>query len=433
MAWWPVIKIFWALLALAIAAMAMILFARARGVLTWKKSLKAELSALEQMRTTVSESGRQALDIIQTRCRDIINTHSPEVMSLGDLPGYIQSIAACFHPQSSRPELQITVGAFLQSLEKSLERFDRILRRPGFRRLRSANIRSIKSTRRRYLRLTNSRIFAGYLRYRKRIQALAKLRLLLFFDPLMGLAYLSNRLTILMLVKYLLVDFYLYFGRLTLEAFEAPDRFIDKNEMTREELEETIEELDAIREPETLPQDPQIREIRDRLVGLSSILTSDPSFADWKTSVREAAAVIARKHFPDSQMPVEEAAVGPLLERCRAWLDTLAKGEEYLISRRFYQMRLDTLYRAKGFSNILLPGILKQFLKRAYLSAGWLRWPLKVYRWTKKSSPWVVAIEVGWMAVRKASLAHLYGKTFDRACRELEIVYRASRGLKEKR
>jgi hypothetical protein len=36
------------------------------------------------------------------------------------------------------------------------------------------------------------------------------------------------------------------------------------------------------------------------------------------------------------------------------------------------------------------------------------------------------------MAVRKASLAHLYGKTFDRACRELEIVYSDSRSLKEK-
>lgn len=433
MAWWPVIKIFWALLALTIAATAMILFVRARGVLTWKKSLKAELSALEQMRATISDAGRQALDIIQTRCSDIINSQSPEMTVLGDLPEYIQSIAACFHPRSSRPELQITVGAFLQSLEKSLARFDGILQRPGFRRLRGANIRSIKATRQKYLRLTNSRIFAGYLRYRKRVQALAKLRLLLYFDPLMGLAYLSNRLTILMLVKYLLVDFYIYFGRLTLVAFEDPGRIIDENEMTREELEETIEELHAIREPQTLPLDPEIRKIRNQLVGISSILASDPSFADWKTAVREAAAVIARKHFPDSHKPVDEAAVGPLLERCRAWIETLAKGEEYLISRRFYQMRLETLYRAKNFSNILLPGVLRGFLKRAYLGAGWLRWPLQVYRWTKKRSPWVVAFEVGWMAVRKASLAHLYGKSFDRACRELEIVYGASRKLRDKR
>jgi hypothetical protein len=38
-----------------------------------------------------------------------------------------------------------------------------------------------------------------------------------------------------------------------------------------------------------------------------------------------------------------------------------------------------------------------------------------------------VAVEIGWLAARKAALCHLYGRAFDRTCHELEIVYRNSR------
>jgi hypothetical protein len=58
-----------------------------------------------------------------------------------------------------------------------------------------------------------------------------------------------------------------------------------------------------------------------------------------------------------------------------------------------------------------------------------MKWPLKVYRWARKRSPWGIAVEVGWQATKKATLAHLYGKTFDRACRELDTVYRMSHRL----
>jgi hypothetical protein len=54
---------------------------------------------------------------------------------------------------------------------------------------------------------------------------------------------------------------------------------------------------------------------------------------------------------------------------------------------------------------------------------------MKVYTSAKKGSPWKIAIEVGWTVSKKASLVYIYGKTFDKACKELERVYHQSREL----
>ncbi len=426
MEWWSILKIFWSAVALGAAVITIILLFRARGVLSWKRSLRAELSALERMRPVVGEPGKKGIDIIQTRCRKILNALSPELAELKNLPGYIQSIAACYYPGTERPELQVTIRAFLQSLDKSLNRLDRILKRPGFKRLRSLSIHRITSARQFYLKLGASPLYRGYIRYRTGIRQAARLRLLLFFDPLMWVAFLSNQLTILILVKYLMVDLYLYFGRLSLEAFEDPQKTDTEEEKIKENLEETLKELGSLEETLELPDDPQLRSIRNRLVGFPAILASDPSFADWKNAVLAAAEVIASRNFPESEKPLHEAAVGPILERSRCWLSTLSKGEEYLIARRFYQLRLITLFQAKNFSEQLLPELLRRFIEKTFMTYGWLKWPLKVYRWARKRSPWTIAIEVGWQAAKKASLAHLYGKTFDKACREIEIIYRES-------
>ena len=395
-------------------------------MLSWRRSLKAEIASLEDLRQQVSESGSQGIDIIQTRCRTILSEISPEVVEIRNLPDYIQSIAVCYFPDADRPELQITVRAFLDSLQKSLFRLDMILQRTGFKKLRTLSINRIVKMHTVFLKISESSLYRWYSKYRQAIKQLGRLRVLLYFDPLLLVAFLSNRVTILVLVKYLLVDLHLYFGKLTLEAFEKPEA-IDNEEDIKKNLEETLSEMESLEENHHVVEDPQIEAIRNRLVGLSSIVMSDPTIGAWKNAVRDAGEIIAARYFPEAERPLGEAAVGPLLERGRAWLTTLSKGEEYLITRRFYQLRLETLFQAKDISQQVLPVFLRSLIKRAYTSYGWAKWPLKVYRWSRKSSPLGVALEIGWQAAKKASLAHLYGRSFDRACQEMETVYRESR------
>jgi hypothetical protein len=101
------------------------------------------------------------------------------------------------------------------------------------------------------------------------------------------------------------------------------------------------------------------------------------------------------------------------------------------LARYLYRMRLDTLYRAKNLSDLVLSKPIKIFLEKAFKTYGWFKWPFKVYRWAKRRSPWVIAMEVGWLTAKKSSIVYIYGKTFDQACKELEMVYNQSRALKK--
>jgi hypothetical protein len=152
-----------------------------------------------------------------------------------------------------------------------------------------------------------------------------------------------------------------------------------------------------------------------------------------KNAIYEAADIISRRHFPDARFPLEEAALGPLLERTCSWIGTLGEGERIGPLRHLYRMRLDTLYRAKSLSHTLLPKPAQKFVQKTLRTYGWLKWPLKTYRWAKRSSPWRFALALGWQAAKKAAVAYLYGRTFDKACQELERVYSQSRTMKQQK
>jgi hypothetical protein len=427
---WFFFRLFWSALALMTLLSAMIFLIKARGILSWKKSLKKEIKKLQRRSTEATGPAKQAVGIIENRCKEIFSSFSPEVSELQDLPKFIKSIAACYHPQSDQPELQMTISSLLNSLDKSLGRFDQILQRAGFKRLRGVNIRHITGARQWYLRLSASHVYKWYFRHHNKIRRISQFRLFLFYDPFMWLAYLSNRLTLLLLIKYLMVDLYLYFGNLAAEVYadQEDDREING---AQEDLEKTLEKLDSLEDKQNHQLDPAIQEIRNRLIGLTAILTSNPTLSDCKSAVYHAAMIISIKYFPESDTPLPEAALGPLLERSRNWIAKLSKGEDYLLIRRFYQVRLDTLYRAKNVSDLILPKALKIIVEKTYATYGWVKWPLKVYRWAKKRSPWIIALNLGWFAAKKASIAYILGNTFDRTCEELEIVYHQSRVLKK--
>lgn len=216
-----------------------------------------------------------------------------------------------------------------------------------------------------------------------------------------------------------------------MEAYSNEEIFVQ--EENEDELEKTLDDLDFLENNEESLADPEIQEIRKRLISVSGLLMSNPGFDQWKNAVHEAAIFISKKHFPESDHPLEEAVIGPLLEKTHAWVSSFSKGEDLPLVNRFYKMRLDTLYRSKSLSDTLLPRPFRSFVEKALKTYGWLRWPLKTYQLAKKSSPWKIALEVGWIAAKKASLAHICGKTFDKACKELESVYSRSRELKKQR
>jgi hypothetical protein len=425
MEWWYFLKAFWAIAAIATLSIVLIIVWRARGLFNWQKSLKAELKELKTATEQNSLPVKNGIKIIEDTCVSIFHSFSPNIGELRSLPLYIRSIAACFHPNSDCPELQISMGSFLQSLENSLDQFDRILRRRGFKSLRSISIRKIKKYHRWYERISESVLYKWFFARKKTIQQISKFRFFLFFDPLAWLAYLSRRLTTLVLIKYLMVDLYIFIGKLAIEAYASAEMCVQ--EEGEKELEAALEELDALGNTDQTKKDPRIQAVRDRLVSFSSILIADPTFQKWQGAVREAADIISITYFPDSDFPLEEAALGPLLDSARTWAARVSKGKERLFISRLYDLRLETIYKAKNFSNNFIPKSVQKIIKNSYQTYGWLKWPLKVYRSVKRVTPWKISLEVGWAVSKKAGLAYIHGKTFDMACEELNRVYRLSR------
>lgn len=422
---WYLLKIVWTVSALAILWVAFILIWRFRDIFGWKKSLRSELSSLKLSADQNSVPVKEGIGIILDTCDRTLKSISPDFNELSALPAFMRSIAACFHPANDTPELQISVHSILQTAEKSLDQFSFILQRPGFNRLESISIHTVIETHRLYLQISGSAMYQWFLKYRKIIQRVSFLRLVLFFDPLIWLVYLSRRLTQLVFIKYLMVDLYIFLGKLALEAYNETELFPSPG--TERELEETLTELDALADLDEPGKDPRIQEARDRLVGFTSMLTSSPTFKQWQQAVLDAAEIISKEHFPDSEYPLEEATIGPLLESARIWASRIRKGTEYFLLRRLYHVRLETIIRAKDFSYQIFPKPVQSIIKTVYKTYGRLKWPLKAYRMIRRFTPWKLSMEVGWMVSKKASIAYLYGRTFDMACEECERIYRSSR------
>jgi hypothetical protein len=435
MDWWSTLHILQGVLAFGVMLLttaSIIVVWRLRGILNWKRSLSKELKGLNKEAEAAGERKKQALKIVRERCYEVWHSTSPEMKELADISVYVHSIATCYYPGLEKPELRITIGRFLKSAHDSVDRLELILRRPGFQRLRGVRIRHIRRSYEWYDRVSQYWIVRFVSRYRKLVTRIFQFRLVILPDPFSWLAYLSNRLTMLTLTRCLLVDAYLFVGRLAVQAYNEEGK---EEPIPSElgELEKTLEDLDSLEPSEPDVTDPQLLEIRNRLVGFPSMLIFSPGLEDWKKAVERAAKVIAGKYFPDTERPLEEAALGPLLTRSQIWIKSLCKTEKIPVVKRFHRIQIQSLYRMKSFTDIWLPKQVRIFAKKTWDMYRWMKWPLMVYRGVKKSSPAGIAMDVGWMVSKKAFTNFICRYTFDMACQELEMIYSQSRAKEVKR
>ena len=423
---WKIAKIVLGFGALVVLALTMVAVFRFRGIWHWRRSLREEIETISrEIEETAAGSRKQALALVLQTCRQVKGATSADLQELSRLMEYIRSIAACYHPDSERPELQVKIGRFLNTGRLFIARLDRILSRPGFKKLQRVKIRHIRQALDWYGRLRCNKIVRLVQRLGGTIKNIYWLRLVIIPDLFTRLAYFSNRLTVLILAKCLLTDIYLFVGKIGVDAFEdTEENYYPVADV--EDLEKTLEEINLIEPPDIVIDDSQILTVRDRLVGLNRLILAAPGFADLKGAIKEAAEIIAAKYFPAADRPLEEAALGPLLKRSRSWLNTLCDSEKLPIIKKFYGVKLMTLYDMKSFSNGQLFEQIKALAIRGRDVYRLVKWPLRAYRWLKKTSPVQMTLGLGWVIVKKSFIGLVFRTSFDTACKELEDVYRQS-------
>jgi hypothetical protein len=430
MNWWPITKVIWGGIGFGFACLLLIVAWRARGAISWNLAIRKELKRLAGQAATATPARKKAIGLIQIKCERIFHSFSPwKAADAAHLHDFVRSIAACFFPEAERPERQVSLGHLVRSIDASLSLFDRIIHRPGLNRLKKINIRTIHDLYRWSDKMMQRSYVKWYLAHRYGVQRFSLLRLLILPDPFSWMLFLSRKLVILVLMKTLLVDLTLFVGKLALDAFDREyDRALEENPQV---LEETLEDLSRIKMPPAMENDPAIKAIRQGLVGFPGLLYSNPTWENWKAAVVKAADHIARRHFPHADKPLEEAAIGPLLHRSRSWLTTLGRGENVTLVRYVYKTRLETLFKARDISDLVLSPMVLRLFRTSFSTYGQLKWPLKIYLQAKRLSLPGIAMDLGWVLGKKSALALIFGRTFDQACRELDWVYRMSADMKD--
>ncbi len=368
----------------------------------WRWLLIKELRKLRLEQRLFKVPKKAALIIIEKKCNVLLKTSGTGLNDFSNLAEYIISIAKCFHPEAERPELKASLGHILYCLEKSFERFDQILLRPGFSNLASVNIKTIKHLRNLY--------------FTKKYKSKSEKK------------YIYSNFIVLFYSKYLVVDLYLFIGMLAIDIFD--NKAVTITSDRKEVLEATLKELSKVKNYNENDSSDKLLKIKNNLVGMPAILKSDPDFPRWKKALMQAARIISKTHFPVSTTPVEEAMIGPLLMRTRSWVSTIGKGEDYPIAGQLLKIRLETIFLFKSVSDSIMPAPVRKIIMRTQKAYGWVKWPLNVYMWASKGAFVKIALDVGWFTGRKAILVIIFGKTFNKACRELETVYAQSKKQK---
>jgi hypothetical protein len=411
--------------ALLIALATLTLLWRLRGLLQWQRTLRHEFRELKEELYTAGPCRQQAIQVVLNRCQGIWQAGFPEINELTGFAGYLRDIAAAFHPDQEKPELCVTAGSLIRASHSAVNRLQDILRRPGFSRFQKIRIRHIRKAWNWYDRIRRVRVVQAYIRYRRWINRTNVLRLVLLPDPFSWLIYLSNQLTILSLTRFMLMDIYLFAGKQAILAYDHETRHEVIPEDTGE-IEQDLADLAELIEPEFRIPDPRIQEIRNRLVGVNTLIFSSPEYTEWKSGFQDALRVIAGTYFPESPAPVEEARLGPMLIRCQFWLQSVSSTEKLPIFSRLHRIELRYLHNVKTATEHPLFRQAGFFAKKTLKIYKWMQWPLLIYRLIKKTTPAGIAASMGWVLVRKGTVNYLSRRAFDLTVQEMETVYRLS-------
>ncbi|KPA11101.1 hypothetical protein MHK_008714 [Candidatus Magnetomorum sp. HK-1] len=416
-----IFQVLFAALAFLLAIVTGITLWRFRGIMRWRRSLTQELKSLKKETQNLEGPQKRAQEIVIKTCEQIQHAFMADINVFEQLPGYICEIAACYFPDKANPEQCITVGNCLFIIQETAFRIDNMLKQPGLKRFRRMRIRHISQIYDRLKKLQKNPFMSFYLKYRKFIQKISLLRLLILPDPFSWIFYLSNQFTVVTLTRYFFLEIYFYTGRLAVQAYGQADIHMQLS-FSQEELESLMTDLDSIKAIEIDEHLSEISQIRKKHLGFGTGLILELSINNLKMAVIESAQTIAAHYFPDADDPIMEVSIGPLLERSRYWVKTVNKIQSIPIVYKIVDVRIETLFQAKLMVDNVPPK-LKQAIMSTMKAYKWAKWPITIYRIAQKFTPVGIATSLGWIVTRNALVFYAYHYAFYTACSELNAVY----------
>lgn len=428
---WVYLLVRWsiAVLLLIVALTLLFLTWRLRGVFHWRRSIDREIEAIRQMAVGRDDAFRAAVDIVYQRCNRLWKAASIDLSRELDILPFIQSIAACFHPDAEHPELSVEIGSLFQVAENLSRHLQEILSRPILSRLGQVRIRHLHQTIDRYRTLRDNPVVRFSVRHRLWLQRLNHLRLLVLPDPVSWLIRLLNQWIVLRLSRFFLVDITLFIGCQAVWAYSEV-RNLPGRQPSIQDIESTLEDMKRQGEPVDPPLDRTTRDIRSRLLAGRYYLRP-PAWKQWKEAIRDLVEQKARLYFPESVRPTEEALLIVLLQEIEALLEMISRSRRIAVLKNLHGIRLDSLLRIGKALDAPVSRLSGNLLIQSWDTYQWVRIPLMVFRMIQRASPAGIAWQTGWFLLQR-SLWYYIGKTaFDAMAMRIDRVYRLSARSRE--
>jgi hypothetical protein len=414
-----------AIIGVILALITAVIVWRVRGLFNWERSQRRELATLRREQKAAEGIAAKAYTEILRSCEAIWRSPALDLDPVKTLPVYWRRIAACYYPGEPQPELCLSVGRLLAAAQQVADRLNALLQRPGFHRLGRLRVGQVRRTFRWYQRLTARPVVAWLLARQRTIRTFRHTLRFVLPDPLVWIAYLSQRLTVMMAARCVLIDLYLSTGKIAMEAFDSQRRSRSAGQGDQASR-TTLDAYGQALQTESSPLPEALEQIRNSLTGLPGRLWQPPGAEEWWRAVEQAAHVIAAGYFPQSPSPLDEAACRVLLERARYWLETMAAARRLPVVRPLYGISIKRLQQIKTITESDLLQWTGKVAGSVWSAWRWARWPVQLLRWVRRRSPAGIALELGSTLALKALHNYLARYGFDRACQELDTVYRLS-------
>lgn len=383
----------------------------------WRQSLRRQIKQLQAaVDHAATPQHQRANAVIYAKIKEIQGQIEPSLAPLQALPGFCREVARVYYPQAKDPLTEARIGDAVEAAQRALDRLDQILRQPGVDLLRRVRIHQVRRASRRYQQLRNHWLGRLYIRYQRWLTRFSRLRLLLFPDLVSLVLFSSQHLTLLLLTRFFLLDVYLFVGRMVMATLGR-----HTNDTTA-----AATDFPSVEELETLlgdmaeePHDPYIQTLREHLTGWRRLAVSTPEFSEARQTLWAMTEHVAKREFPDSPYPMEEATLEVIVIHLRSWLAHIADGQQRPVIKRIYTVRISWLVQGRRWLE-QIPTDAQQAVGQAY--RAW-----RASRQTRKTSP------LGWLrqgatvAAQRLLLRWLFKRLFDLTYREISRIYRASK------
>lgn len=394
----------------------LILLVRFKGIFEWRFSLGKRLSRLRERAETCSdEKQKEAYSYVYRECSKIYRKNyyfKPDIIDLFD---FIKNISLIYNPSAKNSVLEISLGDFLYFSNITAQKIESILRRKPLGAVYNLKIKKL------YFGFDVLNIFMK----NKFLNSLAiiwknysLLNIILWFNPLGLLVFLSMALLRMSIVKFVVSDIYIFAGENAAavysgeiqKEFSLPDKAQNFNFSGKKEL----------------LKNSKLKKIKKDLLFKTLIFGTIPSEESFKKAFFDSALIISSIYFKNSRSPLKEAKVGLILERTAHWLRILSGLTRKRIVKYFFNIKLSSVFSAYDFQKKYLPQFLKNgknTFKKSLTIANYSRVLLKVY---KARSPYSFLSFAGSEYGKNILVFYILKTSCEKMILEIDYVYKNS-------